>query len=57
MDYEILKKIYVGTASTTVALACLATFSSSADSLKYIFLVALVVVQFDFYRRLARLNG
>ena len=51
---EPIRKVYLGVASTTVAFACLAAFSSAAEFLRYIFIAVIVVLQMDFFRQLSR---
>jgi hypothetical protein len=56
MDLDILKKLFVGTATTSVALACLAALTDSATWVKYGLLGLLCLVQYAFYRQLTRAN-
>jgi hypothetical protein len=50
---EPIRKVYLGVASTTVAFACLAAFSSASEFLRYIFIAVVVVLQMDFFRQLS----
>ena len=54
MDRDLLKKIYIGTSTTTVALASIATLGNTGFAIKCGLLVLVCAVQYEFYRRLAQ---
>ena len=57
MRTGILKRVYIGTAATTVALACLAAMSGASETLKYVFLAGIIALQLDFYRHLSKASS